>query len=58
VQKELLILIQANVLDSLPTRADRPLGQDLLRLRREQIDQILQSIGQPTREVPKPINEQ
>jgi type IV pilus assembly protein PilQ len=58
VQKELLIIIQANVLDSIPMRAELPMGQDLLRLRREQIDQILQSIGQPTREAPKPINEQ
>jgi type IV pilus assembly protein PilQ len=40
-QKELLIVLQARVLDKLQTRSERPFQQDLLKVSREQMETML-----------------
>ena len=49
VQRELMIVLQAHVVDSLPDRADDPLEEDMLDKRRKQIKRVLQRLSQETR---------
>ena len=54
-QKELLIVLQAEVLDPLIRRADLPMDKKQLDLRREKIRDVLERAGfsQQAREVPE-----
>lgn len=54
--RELLIVLQAEVLDALSTRADRPFDQDVLEQRRRKIREVLERSGfeQEAREAPVP----
>ncbi|MEX0748089.1 MAG: type II and III secretion system protein, partial [Rhodothermales bacterium] len=45
VQKELLIVLQAELLDSLPERAQRPLERDMLNKRRNTMQDVLRQSG-------------
>ena len=45
VQKELLIVLQAEVLDSLPQRAQRPLERDMLKKRRDKMQDVVRQSG-------------
>ncbi len=45
IQNELLIVLQAEVMDSLPERAARPLEYNLLERRRQEIQRVIRSLS-------------
>ena len=54
-QRELLIVLQADVLNSLPTRADMPFDQDQIEQRRRKVREVLERAGfqEEARRVPE-----
>ena len=53
-QKELLIVLQANVVDDLQTRADRPFDVNLLQRQRREVEENIRRFSEPVLEEMKP----